>query len=112
MKAALMAAVMAFVPGAALAHPNHYPHHHYDHDHTTVIVEERDRTGDAAVILGGALVLGGLLINSQEPRVTRRTEIYRPYRHHHHRHVVVVDEYYDHGRRYRVCQRGHKTFYC
>ena len=112
MKAALMAAVMAFVPGAALAHPNHHPHHHYDHDHTTVIVEERDRTGDAAVILGGALVLGGLIINSQEPRV-RRTEIYRPYRHYHrHRHVVVVDEYYDHGRRYRVCQRGHKTFYC
>ena len=108
MKAALMAAVMAFVPGAALAHPNHHPHRHYGHDHT-VIVEERDRSGDAAVILGGALVLGGLIINSQQPRVRRRTVAHH---HHYNPHPVIVDEYWDHGRRYRVCQRGHRTYYC
>jgi len=92
-----MAAVMAFTPGAALAH-----HHYY---------EPPDNTGNAAIILGGALVLGGILINSQE---RNDDYYYRPYRRDYYRvePTYVVETYWRHGRRYRICRQGRKEFYC
>lgn len=93
----IAAALIAVTPTASLAH--HHQHHRYQENNTI------------SNILGLAIIGAGVYIG-----VNEYNRDYRDYGYHHrhrrHRHPRVVEEFHDHGRRYRICRDYKRAYYC